>query len=190
MAEENSNFEVIVEFRVLPGFFGIGLGTKKILKRFTLYPPYERKPLKERSSSSSPPEWASQLKSCIKAWEEGCDGEPAYPWLLATICGLNSLRKGNFTPWQRRVYNQLLRIPRGETRTYGEIAALLGVEGGARAVARACAQNPLQLLIPCHRVVARTGPGGYSGIGGVAIKVLLLSHERFWLSPRRDPNAG
>ncbi len=64
--------------------------------------------------------------------------------------------------FERRVWDALRRIPRGHTRSYGAVAAEIGAPRGARAVARACARNPVPLAIPCHRVVpARGGSGGY-----------------------------
>jgi AraC family transcriptional regulator of adaptative response/methylated-DNA-[protein]-cysteine methyltransferase len=66
------------------------------------------------------------------------------------------------TAFQWRVWKALQEIPRGETRSYGEIAASLGRPGSARAVARACASNRVALAVPCHRVVRGDGdPGGY-----------------------------
>ncbi len=77
--------------------------------------------------------------------------------------------------FQREVWSALLRIPWGETRTYGELARRLGREGAARAIGTANGANPLPLLIPCHRVVAASGLGGYSG--GLALKRWLLELE-------------
>lgn len=77
--------------------------------------------------------------------------------------------------FQREVWSALLRIPWGETRTYGELARRLGREGAARAIGTANGANPLPLLIPCHRVVAASGLGGYSG--GLALKRRLLELE-------------
>jgi O-6-methylguanine DNA methyltransferase len=66
------------------------------------------------------------------------------------------------TPFQRRVWDAIRAIPRGETRTYGAVAEELGTPGAARAVGSACGANPVSLLIPCHRVVrAGSGLGGY-----------------------------
>lgn len=65
------------------------------------------------------------------------------------------------TPFQHTVWDALGRIPFGETRTYGELAKELG--SSPRAVGGACARNPLPLVIPCHRVVAKHGLGGFSG---------------------------
>lgn len=69
----------------------------------------------------------------------------------------------------------MLAIPFGETRTYGEIAHDLGVS--ARAVGQGCGANPLPLIVPCHRVLAAHGVGGYSGGAGVETKIALLRHE-------------
>lgn len=82
------------------------------------------------------------------------------------------------TPYQSRVRNALLAIPPGETRSYGQLAAALG--SGARAVAGACRANPLPILVPCHRVVAAAGPGGYAGARTgrpLQVKQWLLRHE-------------
>jgi O-6-methylguanine DNA methyltransferase len=81
------------------------------------------------------------------------------------------------TPFQRRVWDALLAIPRGEVRTYGQIAAAIGAPRAMRAVAGACGANPVALLVPCHRVVAATGLGGYSAGAGLAAKRALLAAE-------------
>jgi AraC family transcriptional regulator of adaptative response/methylated-DNA-[protein]-cysteine methyltransferase len=66
------------------------------------------------------------------------------------------------TAFQRRVWDALRGIPAGETASYAEIAARVGRPGAARAVARACASNPLAVAVPCHRAVRKDGaPGGY-----------------------------
>ena len=85
------------------------------------------------------------------------------------------------TEFQRRVWDLLRTIPAGETRSYGEIARQLGNPKAARAVARACATNPVALVIPCHRVVQASGKrGGYRW--GVEVKEKLLEHEKRTIS--------
>lgn len=80
------------------------------------------------------------------------------------------------TAFQRRVWSELIAIPYGETRTYSEIAELLGLPRGQRAVARACATNPVSLVVPCHRVLREDGGlGGYRW--GLHRKESLLQHE-------------
>ncbi|ACG71349.1 methylated-DNA/protein-cysteine methyltransferase [Anaeromyxobacter sp. K] len=80
------------------------------------------------------------------------------------------------SPFQQRVWDALLAIPWGDTRTYGEVAEALGAAGGARAVGGANHENPVAILVPCHRVVqARGRLGGYGG--GVEVKRWLLAHE-------------
>ena len=84
--------------------------------------------------------------------------------------------------FQARVWEALRRIPRGATRGYGELATELGVAGGARAVARACAANPVAVVIPCHRVVAAGGAlSGYRW--GAQRKHALLEREGVSLPP-------
>jgi AraC family transcriptional regulator of adaptative response/methylated-DNA-[protein]-cysteine methyltransferase len=81
------------------------------------------------------------------------------------------------TAFQRRVWEALRRIPRGQTRSYGQIARELGQPDAARAVARACATNPVALVIPCHRVVGEGGAlRGYRW--GVERKRALLGREQ------------
>jgi len=88
-------------------------------------------------------------------------------------------RPATATAFQQRLWDALERIPLGQTRTYGELAAELGTS--ARAVGGACGRNPLPLLIPCHRVRAKAGLGGFSGDweSGLALEVkqVLLEHE-------------
>ena len=83
------------------------------------------------------------------------------------------------TEFQIKVWNELKKIPIGETKTYKEIAKLIGSPKAARAVANACGKNPYPITIPCHRVVRSDGGlGGYSGKGGVKTKRQLLENER------------
>lgn len=78
--------------------------------------------------------------------------------------------------FQRRVWDALVRIPRGETRTYSALAKSLDPPSAARAVARACAANPVLIVVPCHRVVPMNGgAGGYKG--GAERKRTLLALE-------------
>jgi len=78
--------------------------------------------------------------------------------------------------FQRKVWAQLTEIPYGETRTYGQLAAALGDPGLARAVGAANGQNPLSIIVPCHRVVGSTGKlTGYAG--GLHRKAYLLELE-------------
>jgi len=80
--------------------------------------------------------------------------------------------------FDRRVYEITRAIPRGRTRSYGEVAAALGDPGAARAVGQSLGRNPFPIIIPCHRVLAAAGrPGGFSAHGGVVTKLRLLALE-------------
>lgn len=79
------------------------------------------------------------------------------------------------SPFERQVWAAMQAIPYGETRTYGELAHT--TDSGPRAVGRACGRNPIPIVIPCHRVLARGGLGGYSGGAGLPTKQQLLSLE-------------
>ncbi len=105
----------------------------------------------------------------IKAWlEQGGELAPDASWQL----------EPSGTRFQQRVWRALREIPPGQTRTYADLAGELG--SGPRAVAGACRRNPVPLVIPCHRVVARQGLGGFSGqTSGPAIEMKrwLLARE-------------
>jgi methylated-DNA-[protein]-cysteine S-methyltransferase len=78
----------------------------------------------------------------------------------------------------RRVYAAVRDVPPGVTKTYGEIAGLIGQPGAAQVVGQAMAANPWPLVVPCHRVVAAGGGnGGFSAPGGVDTKLRLLAIE-------------
>ncbi|MFT4036711.1 MAG: bifunctional DNA-binding transcriptional regulator/O6-methylguanine-DNA methyltransferase Ada [Thermomicrobiales bacterium] len=111
------------------------------------------------------------------------DAGSEHPVLAATV---EQLRRGSGavapldvagTPFQRNVWAALRAIPAGDTRSYGDVAAALGQPGAVRAVASACAANPVAVLIPCHRVVRADGEsGGYRW--GAERKRALLAAER------------
>ena len=83
----------------------------------------------------------------------------------------------NGTPFQRTVWDQLRRIPYGETRTYGQLADALGKPAASRAVGLANGRNPIGIIVPCHRVIGASG--GLTGYGGgLERKRLLLELER------------
>ncbi|MEU6995320.1 methylated-DNA--[protein]-cysteine S-methyltransferase [Streptomyces sp. NPDC046465] len=80
------------------------------------------------------------------------------------------------TPFQRTVWRELQRIPYGETRTYGELAGILGKPGASRAVGLANGKNPIGVIVPCHRVIG--AGGGLTGYGGgLDRKQRLLAFE-------------
>jgi O-6-methylguanine DNA methyltransferase len=124
--------------------------------------------------------------------EPGTDGPPPQPSLLPMIDAVKKELAAYFagvptdfaaltldprgTPFQLRVWQELRRIPRGETISYRELAARVGTPKASRAVGQANAANPIPLLIPCHRVIASDGSlGGYSS--GLDRKRWLLKHE-------------
>jgi methylated-DNA-[protein]-cysteine S-methyltransferase len=97
------------------------------------------------------------------------DGEPVS---LDYDTDINPFSSG----FRSRVWAEVKRIPRGETRTYGQIATSIGSAAGARAVGQALKHNPVPIIIPCHRVIASSGKiGGF--LGGLALKRKLLDLE-------------
>ncbi|TJZ73015.1 methylated-DNA--[protein]-cysteine S-methyltransferase [Chitiniphilus eburneus] len=104
----------------------------------------------------------------LLGWVAGFIAAPAQPLAIAL--------DPRGTPFQLRVWQALREIPPGQTASYGEIARRIGAPTAARAVAAACAANPLAVVIPCHRVVR--GDGGLSGYRwGAARKRALLARE-------------
>lgn len=88
---------------------------------------------------------------------------------------------GGGTVFQRRAWHALRSIPPGETRTYGQMAAILGAPNAARAIGAANALNPISLVVPCHRLVGSScALMGYGG--GIERKRWLIDHERRWIA--------
>ncbi len=115
--------------------------------------------------------------------------KPALETVLARIAGRNLDRSLPLdlqgTDFQREVWNQLLAIPPGSTRSYLDVAQAIKRPKATRAVAQACGANPVAVVVPCHRVVMSDGSlGGYSGLPGIK-KALLAAEgvEQFAAAP-------
>lgn len=112
-----------------------------------------------------------------------CDAARLAPWsrqlrryMAGEIESLDMPLDVGGSRFERRVWAALRRIPRGSTRSYSEVARSLRMPRAARAVAQACAHNPVALIVPCHRVIAHDGSlGGYGG--GIVRKRALLELE-------------
>lgn len=110
-------------------------------------------------------------------------GSPAAAALADQLAGYFAGRRRDFsldidpagTNHQRAVWAYLRAIPYGQTRSYGQCAAAVG--GIARDVGQACGANPIPIVVPCHRILAADGLGGYSGRGGLQTKRALLALE-------------
>ena len=90
----------------------------------------------------------------------------------------------NVTPFMYNVYRSTCTIPYGETKTYKDVAFMAGTPNGARAVGQALKKNPLVICIPCHRVVAVNGLGGFNS--GIDMKRYLLDLEQGGKKERRE----
>ncbi|MBI2355845.1 MAG: MGMT family protein [Candidatus Doudnabacteria bacterium] len=84
-----------------------------------------------------------------------------------------------YTDFQTRVFKTILKIPKGRVLTYAEVARRIGKPRAARAVGQALSKNMDAPFIPCHRVVASNGLGGYSAQGGLKSKIKLLRKEGY-----------
>ena len=80
------------------------------------------------------------------------------------------------TEFQMKVWRLIAKIPFGETRAYGEVALMAGTPRGARAIGQVMHRNPIPIIFPCHRVVAKGGLGGFGG--GLKLKQYLIDRER------------
>jgi AraC family transcriptional regulator of adaptative response/methylated-DNA-[protein]-cysteine methyltransferase len=110
----------------------------------------------------------AELRRWLQALLDHLAGDLPHPALPLDVRG---------TAFQRRVWEELRKIPLGATRTYAEVAAALGRPHSVRAVARACATNPVSVLTPCHRVIGADGSlRGYRW--GIERKKKLLERER------------
>jgi methylated-DNA-[protein]-cysteine S-methyltransferase len=133
------------------------------------------------------PEWKRD-DAALLPWATQID-----EWFAGSRTGFDIPLSYGGDAFQRSVWEAMLQIPFGETRTYGDIARLIGAGPQAsRAVGVACGDNPIPLVIPCHRVV---GAGGaltgfaHGAEGGLAAKRFLLEHE-FRLRPPADTLFG
>ena len=120
---------------------------------------------KKRESKQTQHKVAAQVASQVEAYFANPFNDFNFPVVY----------KG--TPFQRRVWQAISAIPKGQILTYSEIAQQIG--SAPRAVANACGANHLPLVIPCHRVVAKGGLGGFmnGADGGLKVKKWLLKHE-------------
>jgi O-6-methylguanine DNA methyltransferase len=121
------------------------------------------------TDADSPPPQVAWVRQTTVALRRALTGKPSAPlppldWPAGA------------TPFQRAVWEALLRIPPGNTLAYGQLAEAIGRPRAARAVGQACGANPIPVLVPCHRVVAGSGAlGGFSG--GLDWKRRLLAAE-------------
>jgi methylated-DNA-[protein]-cysteine S-methyltransferase len=130
---------------------------------------------KAGSTAAVPPPWVAAPVADIRRYLAGERVDFA-----AVAVDLDSLE-----PFQQKLYAALRAVPFGATTTYGELAKTLGLPGweGARDVGAAMGQNPVPIVIPCHRVLAAGGRlGGFSAPGGSATKARLLALEGVKLS--------
>jgi methylated-DNA-[protein]-cysteine S-methyltransferase len=127
------------------------------------------------ASRKPPPAAVEELRGALEVYFEGREVSSRYAdTLIASISA---------TPFEEAVLKEVARIPRGEVRSYGEIAELAGYPRAARAVGNVMHNNPFPIVIPCHRVIK--GDGSMGGYGGAEdIKAWLLRFEgRQDLSP-------
>lgn len=125
---------------------------------------YVKKDIQENSEGKE----TKLLKEAIKQLNEYFEGKRS---------SFNLQLAPEGTEFQKKVWNALREIPFGETKTYGEIARIIGNEKASRAVGMANNKNPIMIVIPCHRVIGANGKlVGYAG--GIEVKEMLLNLEK------------
>jgi O-6-methylguanine DNA methyltransferase len=139
--------------------------------------PRRRRALQPPHVNPNPDSQAGPLPAPLDAWRAVTAQALADALAGKTPPELPPLDLSNGTAFQRRVWAALAGIPRGQTRTYGQIAAAIRRPKAARAVGQACGANPIPVLIPCHRVLGAGGrPGGFTA--GLEWKRRLLAREK------------
>ena len=145
-------------------------GSEKGLKMLALTPRewHEFVAKTERENSASLVHDGSKLKNVQKKLKDYLDGRKVefkekFDW-------------EGFTPFQKKVWTQMLKIPYGQTKSYKWLAEKINIRS-PRAVGQACGSNPLPIVVPCHRVMASDGSLGGFG-GGLGLKAKLLSLEK------------
>ncbi len=134
-------------------------------------PAVTRARMAERVPSGGEQPAPPDIRRTIVAILASLDGE------LVDLSGA-TLDMASIPTFHRAVYQASRTIPVGTTLTYGQVAALAGTPGAARAVGSALGRNPFPLIVPCHRVVAAGGIGGFSAEGGIVTKRRLLALEQ------------
>ncbi len=127
--------------------------------------------MRQRFASAAEAEPTEEARAAIDGVRALLGGEPVdLSFVRLDMDGVPALH--------RELYRLARAIAPGDTRTYGELARALGKPGAARAVGQAMGRNPFAPVVPCHRVIAATGTGGFSARGGVSTKLQLLDIER------------
>ncbi len=138
----------------------------------------------QRNSGGVPGDPPPAIVDAIAALQRHFAGEPAdFTAIDVDLAGIE--------PFHAEIYAALREIGRGETVTYGELAARAGAPGEAQAVGVAMARNRVPVIVPCHRVLGtpqkrgEVNTGGFSAYGGVATKAKLLALEGVDITPRQ-----
>lgn len=118
-------------------------------------------------------------------WADDSSGEPTpllreaqrqlQNYFAGRLHGFDLPLAARGSSFEHRVWDAMCAIPYGETRSYGDLAHM--IDSGPRAIGRACGRNPIPIIVPCHRILARGGLGGYSGGAGLPTKQYLLALE-------------
>ena len=152
------------------GWFGL-LGSSQGVTRMTFghATPMEVRQALGVAHAVEETDWSPKLRQRLERYAAGRQ---------VNFDDVEVIRPRPLTDFQQRVVDTVRAIPRGVTRTYGEVAALVGSPGAARAVGTVMANNPVPIIVPCHRVVGSAGGlGGFSAAGGVRTKQWLLDRE-------------
>lgn len=155
----------VLEFEFFPGGELLALATERGLVAIEFAPLWQGRELPAAEGAA-----AQHLEEAARQLGEYLAGERREFTVPVDFSGVT-------TPFRRRATQALAQIPYGETITYAQLAALAGNPRAVRAAASACANNPLPILYPCHRVVRSDGRIG-EYLGGAELKQALIDMER------------
>jgi AraC family transcriptional regulator of adaptative response/methylated-DNA-[protein]-cysteine methyltransferase len=160
------------------GICSVCIGSDDAILEATLFREYPKAVISRDTGDGEENEEDESLHAWVTSLVKHLDGQQPHLDLPVDV---------QATAFQRRVWQELQAIPYGATRTYGQIAQAIGQPTAARAVARACATNPVAIVVPCHRIVREDGHlGGYRW--GIERKQQLLEHEAH--SPATSPTTS
>ncbi len=166
---------MVVQVQTQVGYFNLKWNAEGLLDQLE----FSVSPLESNTTLPVPVHFSVLVQNLKNYFTQGIPIEQI-PWEI--------LNQSQWTEFQKSVYQAIARIPHGETRTYSWVASRIGKPLAVRAVGQALRNNPIPVLIPCHRVVSANSLGGFMGTNNpedpeMKLKKFLLKTEEEYLNP-------